>query len=113
MPKSRVPGWTPSCGSVTPMPVRALVRLPPSLEKITWFVNAPALGGVKRTVMLVEAKPAMLNEAGETSENGPGPRLTVPFVKAAEPELVRLKLARAFDPTATVPKSSTGGAAES
>ena len=73
------------------------------------MVNVPAVAGVKSTAIFVEPKPLMVKVAGETRENGPELRVTVPFVNAVEPEFVSVKLACALEPTATVPKLKVGG----
>jgi len=43
-------------------------------------VNEPALAGVKRTNNICNCKAAMVNDVGETIENGPALTLTVPLV---------------------------------
>src|SRR6266851_3644390 len=95
----------PATGTIAPVPVRALVLLPPlSVLTTTTLLKVAALLGAKRTTRLVEPKPGRLKGVPETMLNGPPLIVARPLLSAAPPWLVITKLAWALEPTATVPK---------
>src|SRR6266849_9018242 len=97
-------------GGNAPAPV-SLLTLPPPLPvvKTTRLVKPAALVGAKRTTRLVPPKPGKAKGVPETIVKGPGLIVATPLVSAAPPRLVTTKLAWALAPTATVPKSCSGG----
>src|SRR5712692_6767551 len=101
-------------GASAPEPVRVLVLLPPlPVVTISLFVKLAALVGAKRTTRLVPPKPGKAKGVPETIVNGPPLTVATPLVSAAPPRLVTTKLAWVLAPTATMPKSSLGGATAS
>src|SRR6266403_3792019 len=94
-----------AAGATAPVPVRALVLLPPlSVLTTTTLLKLAALPGAKLTTRLVQPKPARLKGVPETMLNGPPLIVARPLLSAAPPWLVITKLACALEPTATVPK---------
>src|SRR6266478_600409 len=116
--KVTVSGLTPlvglavkvATGTLAPVPVTALVLFP-ALEviKITRLLKLMALFGAKSTTRLVEPNPGRLKGVPERIVKGPPSRAAVPLLKVPLPRLVRVKLAWAFEPTATIPKLRVAG----
>src|SRR6266566_4969219 len=101
-------------GTAAPVPVRALVLLPPLLVLITTtLLKLAALPGAKLTSRLVEPKPERLKGVPETMMKGPPLMVATPLLREAPPWLVTTKLAWALEPTATVPKLRLAGETES
>src|SRR5437867_2699074 len=99
-------------GTSAPVPVSALVLLPPlSVLNTTTLLKLAALPGAKLTTTFVEAKPARLKGVPETMLNPGEPGLIIakPLVSATPPWLVSTKLAWALEPTSTVPKLRLAG----
>src|SRR5216684_6672893 len=97
-------------GPSAPAPVTVLVLLPPlPVVKTSLFVKLAALVGAKRTTRLVPPKPGKAKGVPDTIVNGPPLTVATPFVSAAPPRLVTTKLVCALAPTATMPKSCSGG----
>src|SRR6266567_2166222 len=97
-------------GATAPVPVSALVLLPPlPLLTTTTLLNVAALPGAKFTTRLVELKPLRLKGVPETMVKGPPLIVARPLLSAAPPWLVITKLAWALEPTATVPKLRLAG----
>src|SRR6266404_708781 len=91
-------------GVLAPVPVSALVLLPPlSVLTTTTLLKLAALPGAKRTTRLVEPKPGRLKGVPERMVKGPL-AVAVPLLSAAPPRLVMTKAAWALEPTAIVPK---------
>src|SRR6266699_1442518 len=113
--KETVSGLTPpvglavklAAGTIAPIPRTALVEPPPLLLKTTTLLKLPAVAGAKRTTRLVEPKPARLKGVPDRMLKEPALIVATPLVSAAPPRLVTIKLAWAFEPTATVPKLRT------
>src|SRR5439155_11731160 len=96
--------------ATAPVPVRALVLLPPlPVLTTTTLLKLATLPGAKRTTRLVAPKPARLKGVPETMVKGPPLMLARPLVRAAAPWLVSAKLAWALEPTVTVPKLRLAG----
>src|SRR5216684_7906323 len=92
-------------GTFAPVPVRALVLLPPlSVLTTTTLLKLAALPGAKRTTRLVEPKPERLKGVPERIVKGPPLIVARPLLSAAAPWLVSTKLVWALEPTAIVPK---------
>src|ERR1051325_3391845 len=101
-------------GTNAPVPVRALVLAPSLAEaKVTVLLNDDGLSGAKFMSRFVEPNPGMLNTELEMIVKGPPFSVAVPFVSVAPPRFVRMKLATAFEPTATVPKFRADGNTDS
>src|SRR5882724_7980558 len=99
-----------AAGATAPVPVSALVLLPPLLVLITTtLLKLAALPGAKLTTRLVEPKPARLKGVPATMVKGPPLMLTKPLVSATAPRLVSTRLAWALETTTTVPKSRPAG----
>src|SRR5437773_2193377 len=97
-------------GATAPIPVSALVLLPPlPLLTTTTLLKVPALHGAKVTTRLVELKPARLKGVPERIVKGPPLIVARPLLRDAPPWLVSTKLAWALEPTATVPKLRLAG----
>src|SRR6266568_1520039 len=118
--KLTVSGLTPlvglplklASGAAAPVPLSALVLLPPLLVLITTtLLKVAALSGLKLTTRLVEPKPARLKGVPETMVNPDesGPMVATPLLSAAPPWLVITKLAWALESTASVPKLRPAG----
>src|SRR6266700_1615029 len=94
-----------AAGATAPVPVSALVLLPPLLVLITTtWLKVAALVGAKRTTTLVEPKAAKVNGVPETMVKGPPLIVARPLLSDAPPWLVSTKLAWTLEPTAAVPK---------
>src|SRR5437879_3130974 len=76
-------------GTIAPVPVIALVLLPPLLVSTTILLKLVALVGVKRTTRLAAPKPGRLNGVPETTLKPPSLMLATPLLKGAPPRLVR------------------------
>src|SRR6266699_3295077 len=109
VPKLRLAGETPSWAGVRLVPLMLLVELPPLLVKTTTLLKLPAPLGANLTTTFVEPKPARLNGVPERMAKGPPLIVTKPLVRDASPRLVSTKLARALEPTITVPKLRLAG----
>src|SRR5439155_11126124 len=80
-------------GACAPMPVTALVLLPPLLVLTTTaLLKLAALPGVKLITRFMEPKPGRVNGVPETTTNGPVLTEAVPLVSALPPRLVITKL---------------------
>src|SRR5258708_37181234 len=63
-----------AAGTTAPVPVTALVELPPlAVVKITLFVNPPAATGANRTVTFEDAPATKVNVPPTRWRNGPPP----------------------------------------
>src|SRR6266705_3828348 len=93
-------------GATAPVPVSALVLLPPLLLlTATTLLKVAALPGAKLTTRLVEPKAARLKGVPERMVKGPPLIVARPLLSDAPPWLVITKLAWALEPSATVQKS--------
>ncbi len=115
--KATVTGFRPlvglakkfAIGTRAPVPRTELAVLPPVLVKLRTLLKLAALVEVKRTTRLVVPKPGRLKGVPNKIVNGPALIEAEPLVSRAPPRLVRTKLAWAFVPTATMPKSMLAG----
>src|SRR2546428_781761 len=57
-------------GTIAPVPVTALVELPPLVVKITLVVSAPAVAGANRTVTFVDWLAGTMKGLPEMTANG-------------------------------------------
>src|SRR5436190_10656384 len=93
-----------AAGTKAPLPDTELVLLPPLLVIVTVLLKIPSLLGLNRIRTLVVPKPGRLKFVPDWMLNGLPPALATPFVIAAPPRFVRVKLSCALSPAATIPK---------
>src|SRR5262249_42270397 len=97
-------------GTRAPAPVTRLVLVPSEgTLNVTRLVKVPTPAGVKPNTRFVAEKPGRVKGEPERMENGPELTEAVPLLSVTPPWLVRIKLAWAFEPTTTAPKSSVRG----
>src|SRR5205809_3836134 len=78
-----------ACGMSAPVPVTALVELPPlAVVKITAFVKPATDVGVNCTTTLAELPGGRLNEPPERIVNGPPVTVAVPLLIVVPPVLL-------------------------
>src|SRR5258708_2828367 len=99
----------PAAGVSAPIPLNALVLLPPLLLNKMTLLEAAALVGEKEISRLVEPNPGKAKGVPETMAKGPPLMLARPLLNGAPPRLVTSRVAWALEPTATMPKSRLAG----
>src|SRR6266700_1278834 len=107
VPKLRLPGETPSCAGVRPLPVPVLAELPPLLVKTTTLLKLPALVGLKATCTWPVWPAARLKGLPPAMAKG-GVALTAP-VRVRPPPLTTWKLSVLVWPITTAPKFRLAG----
>src|SRR6266567_60331 len=107
VPKSRLPGETPSWAGVRPLPVTVLAELPPLLVKTTTLLKLPALAGLKATCTWPVWPGARLKGLPPAMAKG-SVALAVP-VRVRPPPLTTWKLSVLAWPITTGPKLRLSG----
>ena len=95
--------------TAAPVPISALVLLPPPLVIVTRLLKVPEVMGVNRIVRFDAPNPGSVKEVPDKMVKGPPETAATPLLKVAVPALVNVKLSCAFVPTRTVPKLRFGG----